>query len=474
MSDDPYHLTIRPGSRIEMRVGEVFLIREHVKVPVGALSQGARTALQCLLENGGTRAELASLAISVGGYAVIPELYLLLAQLGRLRLLCLSLITDGCRQATVVPLGTGTTSDTGPVDLGATFKLSRFCSLRAEGSALVAETPLSAYKVVIHDPRILTVIQSLISAADIPGLSQRTGVPEEHLRLLIALLGQAGIVGPADAPGSGEDGGPLRQWEFHDLYFHSRSRVGRHSNAYGGTYPYDSKEVPPPPAVKIGTSGRAVIELPKVDMAALERNDKPFAKVVADRRSNRKHHETAFISKAQLSEFLFRTCRVIQVFPPRPFELCSKPYPGGGSVYELEVYPLIDRCDGIDPGLYHYQGETHALGRVKDLTPEVRTLLDLAYATIAGESRPQILLLITARFGRISWKYRSVTYALILKHVGILYHNFYLAAAAMGLAPCALGGGDSDLFAKATGLDYFEEGAVGEFIIGTPQEGAKE
>ena len=36
---------------------------------------------------------------------------------------------------------------------------------------------------------------------------------------------------------------------------------------------------------------------------------------------------------------------------------------------------------------------------------------------------------------------------------------------ALGLAPCALGAGNSDTFAQATGLDYFAETSVGEFIL---------
>jgi hypothetical protein len=38
---------------------------------------------------------------------------------------------------------------------------------------------------------------------------------------------------------------------------------------------------------------------------------------------------------------------------------------------------------------------------------------------------------------------------------------------AMGLAPCALGGGDSDLFARAAGTDYYAETSVGEFLLGS-------
>lgn len=69
---------------------------------------------------------------------------------------------------------------------------------------------------------------------------------------------------------------------------------------------------------------------------------------------------------------------------------------------------------------------------------------------------------------RLSWKYASIAYAVILKDVGVLLQNMYLVATAMGLAPCALGSGDSDLFAKAAGIDYLVEASVGESMLGRP------
>jgi len=77
------------------------------------------------------------------------------------------------------------------------------------------------------------------------------------------------------------------------------------------------------------------------------------------------------------------------------------------------------------------------------------------------------LLVLAARFQRVQWKYRMVSYALILKHVGVLQQTMYLVATAMGLGACALGGGDADRFAEATGLNYYEEGSVGELMLGS-------
>ena len=95
-------------------------------------------------------------------------------------------------------------------------------------------------------------------------------------------------------------------------------------------------------------------------------------------------------------------------------------------------------------------------------------LLDDARLSVGSPAGPlQTLVVLTARFQRLSWKYQSMAYAALLKDVGVLFQTMYLVATAMGLAPCALGGGDSDLFAEAAGLDSYAETSVGEFLLGT-------
>ena len=77
-----------------------------------------------------------------------------------------------------------------------------------------------------------------------------------------------------------------------------------------------------------------------------------------------------------------------------------------------------------------------------------------------------MLLVVTSRFARISWKYESIAYALTLKHVGLLVQTIYLVATAMGLGACALGSGDAAEAARAFGLDWLMESSVGEFALG--------
>ena len=84
---------------------------------------------------------------------------------------------------------------------------------------------------------------------------------------------------------------------------------------------------------------------------------------------------------------------------------------------------------------------------------------------------PQILITIAARFDRISWKYSSIAYSLILKDVGVLIQTLYLMATDMGLGGCAIGTNNIDLFAKMTGIEFHVEGPVGQFALGRSMPG---
>jgi SagB-type dehydrogenase family enzyme len=97
---------------------------------------------------------------------------------------------------------------------------------------------------------------------------------------------------------------------------------------------------------------------------------------------------------------------------------------------------------------------------------QLQALLAAAEFAMDAPGPPQVLIAIAARFGRISWKYSSIAYSLILKDVGSMIQTFYLAATDMGLGGCAIGTSNIDLFAKMTGLEFHVEGPVGQFALG--------
>jgi SagB-type dehydrogenase family enzyme len=154
-------------------------------------------------------------------------------------------------------------------------------------------------------------------------------------------------------------------------------------------------------------------------------------------------------------------------------DFARRPYPGGGALYELELYLTVNACENLAPGLYHYGAREHQLERISDLNTNAEGLLSGASrATGIANEHLQVLITIASRFQRISWKYSSMAYAATLKNVGVLYQTMYLVATAMGLSPCGVGSGDADLFARAADTDYYDETSVGEFLLGGKPDAA--
>ncbi|WP_445243687.1 MULTISPECIES: SagB/ThcOx family dehydrogenase [unclassified Microcoleus] len=258
----------------------------------------------------------------------------------------------------------------------------------------------------------------------------------------------------------------LAQWEFHDLLFHARSRSGRHSNPVGGTYRFLG-QIDPLPALHPRTAEKT-IKLDQPNLDNLITSDISFTQILESRISIREYGELP-ITAQQLGEFLYRCARIKNQIQTDQGELLSRPYPSGGAIYELELYPVVDRCQDIWPGLYYYQPQAHELSCISGETEAVEALLKDAGMAM-GQGKPQVLIVITARFQRLAWKYESIAYALMLKHVGALYQTMYLVATAMNLAPCGIGSGDSELFAQAVGCNYYAETSVGEFVLGSRKE----
>lgn len=365
-------------------------------------------------------------------------------------------------------------------DLGeGRYVLSRFAYLHRAGKELVLETPLCAARVILHSQGVADVIHGLAVPATVAEMSLRQGhLPAGSLAPLMALLQSAELLSPVgedDAVAEDEDP-QLRSWEFHDLLFHARSREGRHDAPVGNTYRLAGVLDSPPTTKPVGSV--ATVDLVKPDAAELEARDPPFARVLEQRRSVREYAAEP-MTVAQLGEFLFRVAAVRQrweydAYTPLgvvPLEATLRTYPSGGALYPLEIYPVVQACVLLEPGLYHYDPLDHRLSRLSGLTSDALGLVERAGAAAAIPGPAvQVLLVVTARFQRVAWKYSSLAYSLILKDLGGLMQSMYLAATAMGLAPCALGAGDSDRFARATGIDYYAEGSVGEFLLGRKKD----
>lgn len=352
---------------------------------------------------------------------------------------------------------------------GDTVVLSRFAYLRRRGNEMVLESPSAGALFRIGDPAIAATLATLSQPHKISELRKTNSFNLD----LLALLVDSRILLKLDAQdGDGlrvnEGDGDLVLWDFHDLVFHTRSTEGRHANPVGGTYTY-ANAVASPPAVRPPWPGKTI------DLRTFSNSDahSPFAKLLHERHSIRDFNDQHPITLKELAQFLDTTARVLSEWtsgdthegaPETTYS--TRPYPAAGSAYELELYLTVSNCEGLAAGFYHYDAGGHSLVAIEAPAERLQALAAAAVYAMDAPAPPQILITIAARFGRISWKYSSIAYSLILKDVGVLIQTFYLTATDMGLGGCAIGTSHIDLFAKTTGLAFHAEGAVGQFALG--------
>jgi SagB-type dehydrogenase family enzyme len=436
---------------------------------VGTLSAGAAIRVQ------GLRTGLPLASFASAGRAVDKEIDLLVRRLARHGLLEYSLgrTRKGGDQVVIEPQVADYWPQTPRLRDADVLVLSRFAYLRRRANEMVLESPRAAALFKVRDPRIAAALAMLSAPRQIKRFRRQDDFPGIEF---LALLVDCRILLKIDAAGDeglrpSEGDGNLVLWDFHDLLFHARSMEGRHANPLGGLYGY-ADVMPPLPAVRPRWRGRTIDlgELSAAQSPAIS----PAAKLLRERHSIRSFDDRRPITLAELARFLDATARVVSRWDSKvdfgdaapTVGYAARPYPSAGASYELELYLAVNACDGLARGFYHYDAGGHALAAIDVRAPELETLLTSAQFAMDAPAAPQILITIAARFGRVSWKYTSLAYALILKDVGVLTQTLYLMATDMGLGGCAIGSINIELFAKMTGIEFHVEGPVGQFALG--------
>jgi SagB-type dehydrogenase family enzyme len=387
----------------------------------------------------------------------------------------------------VVPLTPRSVFRPATLPSDAPVRLSAFAELRTDGREYRLESSLALHRVLLHRAEAIQLI-GLLGGPRVPAeVTAALPGSEPAAEIALEYLIAAGMVTQAETPPDQAAGEApvfaeetelaLAGWSPADLAFHASSTLGRHDRPCGVTYPMDDAQVPwsGEPVVKPAGPGPAItLHRPRWD--DLCASDPPLTVAVEGRRSVRDHGGDP-VTVTEVGDLLYRTCRVRRLsdtrgareLAPRVVairELSDRPYPGGGACYELELYLTVGRCLGLGPGVYHYDPLGHLLEPINSDPAIVEEQLLFARASAAMDSQPQVLITLTARIRRVSWKYECLPYRLALLDAGVLIQNLYLVCTAMRLAPCALGKVSSELAARAFGADWRTEPGIAQFVVG--------
>lgn len=466
------HYKLRQGVTLQEQNGDQLLVDcDGRVVRCQHPDEAFKRMLGRLESSGGSAKDLFTAAAQGDGAPVQLALFLQLMQLEQRGLLTLVLM--GAQGAALVlePIGRQLQRST-PLTEPFKIRFSRFICIRPEQGELQLEVPFAAGRVQLVDARLSSLLPALAVPCSTEQLREQLPVDlRDQWQDLLTLLRTAGLVGVCDAEGGVDvdQEAERHRWSYEDLALHHRSRLGWHRRVVGASFRGAGVCMSPPLLLAAGRLPAVVLLRPLKDEPG-----PGFFDVVEQRQSIRSYAETP-LNLDQLSRLLWYTARIRRRFgsnveSEQDYEACSRPVAGGGGLHEIDLYLTVRRCSGLEIGLYRYDPQAHQLLRLSALSEACKQLLLEACQGAALTQKPDVLITLAARYGRVSWKYEGIPYALILKHVGVIYQQLYLVATALGLAPCGLGSGNSETFAQATGLDRFAHIPVGEFILGRPAE----
>lgn len=337
------------------------------------------------------------------------------------------------------------------------YRRSPFCLLQWDGEALCVLN-CNTYRVFRGAERYVGLLHGLSTWRSLAGIASDlsadpaavAGALEQLRRMDLVETRAADASKPSD-----ETTAPDVGWNLIDLALQRQSATGG--------FVADELEGPPPAGHKPAPDG------PFVELPAAPLCDMTLREALRRRRTRRRHREQP-LTLDELGTFLSATARDTDSgHDPVVGEFTRRPYPSAGGRHPLEIYPICNRVEDLGAGAYWYDPVRHGLyALVAGAQGRHRLNLEVREAAGGLPDDPPLLLLVTAVFARTMWKYERIGLSLILKDVGGLYQTMYLVATAMGLAPCALGGGDESANARWLGLDPLVESQVGCFLVGHP------
>lgn len=216
---------------------------------------------------------------------------------------------------------------------------------------------------------------------------------------------------------------------------------------------------PPPPHAVPSSRPETEIALPRVARDA-------FDDLLDTRATCRNYDTAAQVPLATFSQLMARVFGARGIARPTAgFEVFKRTSPSGGALHPTDCHLIVQRVEGIAPGLYRYRIDTHALEPVapavsppqpgdvgvraatadrasRAWTPaELRAFARIAVAGQDYFADAAVLCVLAPRFHRNFWKYRNhaKAYRVCVLDVGHLSQTLQLCATQAGLGPFVTG-----------------------------------
>ena len=222
---------------------------------------------------------------------------------------------------------------------------------------------------------------------------------------------------------------------------------------YQNMGPSDQKQgVAQPPLHSILRDGRRV---PMPVPQGLGLGNMGIREAIETRRSFRNYAE-APLSMEELS-FLLWCSQGVK--PESTDKHTLRTVPSAGARHAFETLLLINRVEGLEPGLYQYDAAEHGLIQwesAADITDQLMAAC-LNQPTVGNSA---VTFIWMAERVRMAWRYGERGLRYLFLDAGHVCQNLHLAAESIAAGVCAIGAFDDDQLNQVLGFDGVDRFAV--------------
>lgn len=224
----------------------------------------------------------------------------------------------------------------------------------------------------------------------------------------------------------------------------------------------------PPPAFHSVSAPLAVHELPVVERTG------GLYDALLRRRTTRSFDRDTPLTREDLAvvlSYVFGYRGYVPLFDE--VTTLKRTSPSAGGFHPVEAYPLLTNVEGLEPGIYHYNGHDHSLELMAAMSREDARATASRFVcgqTYFGDAHALVVL--AARFERAFWKYRNhqKAFAALLMDAAHLSQTMYLVATELGLGAFVTAAINNLDIEERLGLDGFGEGVLAVCGCGRPAD----
>lgn len=214
------------------------------------------------------------------------------------------------------------------------------------------------------------------------------------------------------------------------------------------------KGAEPPPLQTKYDDTKQIFDLPKPEDIKIEGGD--LRKAIENRESIRTY-SNEFMTMDELAWLLWTTQGVKIVHDKKIYT--KRTVPSAGARHAFETYVLVNKVDGLKPGVYRYLPLDHKLVEY-DFTEGIQEkLAEAAYNQKMVMNGTATFIWVAIPY-RMSWRYVERGYRYLHLDAGHVCQNLYLAAESIHSGVCAIAAFHDDQMNELLKLD-----GKNEFVI---------